>query len=116
MGWKLCIFVVADIVHGYVSIKMSIKRHNNICQQHQSTTMLTIFTGTFTEAINIRNLLEINNIEVFTLNEFMSNIEPWAVSSGGFNPVILQVGSDDFEAAKKIIEAYTNGNLNLEKN
>ena len=44
----------------------------------------------------------------------MANIEPWAVSSGGFNPVILKVKDDDFEKAKKLIEDYEKGNLNIE--
>jgi len=64
----------------------------------------------------MRNLLENTNIEVFTENEIMSNIEPWAVTSGGFNPVILKVNDEDFESAKKIIEDYENGNLDFENN
>ena len=78
--------------------------------------MTDIFRGTYFEAMNIRNLLENENIEVFTQNENMSSIEPWAVTSGGFNPVILKVNDEDFETAKKIIEDYENGNLNLNIN
>ena len=75
--------------------------------------MINIFSGTFIEAMNVRNLLENNNIEVFTINEYMSNIEPWIVTSGGFNPVMLKIKDEDFEKAKKIIEAFENGNLNI---
>jgi len=78
--------------------------------------MTNLFRGTYFEAMNMRNLLENTNIEVFTENEIMSNIEPWAVTSGGFNPVILKVNDDDFEIAKKVIEDYENGNLHLDFN
>ena len=76
--------------------------------------MINIFRGTFNETMNIRNLLENINIQVFTENENMTNIEPWAISSGGFNPVILKVKDEDFKKAKKLIEDYENGNLKLE--
>lgn len=75
--------------------------------------MIPIFKGTFSEAMNVRNLLEQMNIEVFTENEYMSNIEPWVVSSGGMNPVTLKVGSKDLEKAEKIIADYQNGNLEI---
>ena len=75
--------------------------------------MKNIFSGTFSETMNIRNLLENINIQVFTENENMANIEPWAISSGGFNPVILKINDKDFEKAKKIIEDYESGNLNI---
>ena len=43
----------------------------------------------------------------------MSNIEPWAFTSGGLNPVILQVDESDFDASKIIIENYLGGNLEI---
>ena len=76
--------------------------------------MINIFRGAYIEAMNVRNLLESNDIEVYTLNEYMSNIEPWVVTSGGFNPVILKVNEEDLESAEKIIEDFRSGNLNLE--
>lgn len=76
--------------------------------------MINIFNGTVTEAMAIRNLLESNNIEVFTQNEYMSNIQPWTVTSGGFNPVTLKVDEQDLDAAVKIIEDFQKGNLSLE--
>lgn len=75
--------------------------------------MINIFSGTFSETMNVKNLLENINIEVFTENESMAIIEPWAISSGGFNPIILKVKNEDFENAKKLIEDYENGNLNI---
>lgn len=64
--------------------------------------------------MNVRNLLEEQEISVFIQNEYMSSIEPWVVTSGGLNPVKLQVDESDFEQAKKIIEDYISGNNNLE--
>ena len=76
--------------------------------------MIEIFSGTFIEAISVKNLLQNASIEVFTANEHLSNLQPWAVSSGGMNTSILKVKKDDFENAKKILLDYENGNLNLE--
>lgn len=70
--------------------------------------MTNLFRGTYFEAMNMKNLLENNNIEVFTENENMSNIGPWVVTSGGFDPVILKVDDEDFENAKKVIKDYEN--------
>jgi hypothetical protein len=74
--------------------------------------MTTIFSGTYIEALNIKNLIESNKIEVFFLNETMSIIEP-VISSGGFNSAILQVRQADFEKVKKLLQAYENGDLKL---
>lgn len=76
--------------------------------------MIAVFSGSYFEAMNVRNLLEEKEISVFTQNEYMSNIEPWVVASGGLNPVKLQVDESDFDEAKIIIEDYLNGNNNLE--
>ena len=77
--------------------------------------MTNIFSGEFVEAMNIRNLLETENIEVFTVNEYMSNIEPWVVRPGGFKPVLLKVNDEDYEKAKKVVEDYGSGKLDIEK-
>jgi hypothetical protein len=76
--------------------------------------MVVVFSGSYFEAMNVRNLLEGNEIFVFTQNEHMSNIEPWVVASGGLNPVKLQVNELDLEASKIIVEDYLKGNNNLE--
>ena len=72
--------------------------------------MVEVFSGSYFEAMNVRNLLEGNEISVFTQNEYMSNIEPWVVTSGGLNPVKIQVHMLDLEASKLIIYDYLNGN------
>lgn len=77
--------------------------------------MIEVFSGSYFEAMNVRNLLEGIEISVFTQNEHMSNIEPWVVASGGLNPVKLHVDELDLDASKTIIEDYLNGKYNLEK-
>lgn len=76
--------------------------------------MVVVFNGSYIEAMNIKNLLEVRSISVFVQNEYMSNIEPWVVTSGGFNPVKLQVDEVDFDEAISIIKEYLNGANNLE--
>lgn len=75
--------------------------------------MTEIFSGTFSEAMNIRNLLEHENVEVFTINENMANIETVAISAGGYNSVRLNVNDQDAEKANKIITGFNNGELSL---
>jgi hypothetical protein len=77
--------------------------------------MKVIFDGSYFEAMNVRNLLEGAGITVFVQNEYMSTIEPWVVTTGGLNPVKLQVNEDDFEQAESIIMNYLDGNINIEK-
>ena len=68
--------------------------------------MIDLFRGSYFEVMNMKNLLESNNINVFILNENMSIIEPWVVTAGGFNPVTLRVNEEDVEKAKEIVEEY----------
>ena len=76
--------------------------------------MIVVFNGPYFEAMNVRNLLEEEEITVFIQNEYMSSIEPWVVTSGGLNPVKLQVDESDFEKAESIIKNYLDGNTILE--
>jgi len=76
--------------------------------------MIVVFNGAYFEAMNVKNLLEAKDVSVFIQNEYMSNIEPWVITSGGLNPVKLQVDESDFGKAKNIINDYLDGNYNLE--
>ncbi len=76
--------------------------------------MIVVFNGPYFEAMNVKNLLEEKEITVFIQNEYMSSIEPWVVTSGGFNPVKLQVDESDFNQAESIIKNYLDGNNILE--
>jgi hypothetical protein len=72
--------------------------------------MIVVFNGAYFEAMNVKNLLEEKEISVFIQNEYMSTIEPWAVTSGGLNPVKLQVDSSDLEEAQIIVKNYLDEN------
>lgn len=77
--------------------------------------MKKIYSGQYFEAINIKNLLESRNIQVYVENENMSLIEPFAVSPGGTNPILLKVDEDNFDQATETIMAFENGDLTLIK-
>ena len=68
--------------------------------------MVAIFNGEYIGTIGIKNLLNSFKIESYIANEYMSSIKPSLVSPGGFNTVSLQVGEEDFEDAKRIVEDY----------
>lgn len=75
--------------------------------------MKTIFSGSYLETMNIRNVIENENIEVFLINENMSTLEPWVVSPGGQKPLILQVNEGDCEKAEKVLKDFESGKLEL---
>lgn len=76
--------------------------------------MIEIFRGSYLEAMNIRNLLENCNIYVYVVNEYMSSIDPWAISAGGCAPSILKVEEENYTKAQEIIDSYNNGEFNLD--
>ncbi|MFD2940903.1 putative signal transducing protein [Flavobacterium notoginsengisoli] len=77
--------------------------------------MTEIFKGSYIEVMNVKNLLENAGIQTFIANENMSIIQPWSISSGGYNPAILKVQKEDYEIAGKIIKNYHNGEYSLEE-
>lgn len=75
--------------------------------------MIEIYRGSSIQAMNICNLLQNSEIEVFVLNELMANIEPWVVSPGGSASMILSVNENDVENALGLIADYDKGDLSL---
>ncbi len=75
--------------------------------------MINIFKGSISEATNIKNLLQNINIQVFVINEQMANIEPSAITAGGYNPVTLKINESDFQKANKLIQDYNNGKFQI---
>ena len=76
--------------------------------------MVEVFRGSYIEAMNVKNLIENNNIVVFTVNEYLSSIDPWVVTAGGNAPAILKVNDDDYQTAKKVIDDFNSGVYTLE--
>jgi hypothetical protein len=70
--------------------------------------MIEVFRGSYLKTMDIKNLLENNNILVFTINESMSKIDLRLVSAGSNTTTILKVQEENYNNAKKIIEYYNN--------
>lgn len=77
--------------------------------------MINIFRGSYSEGINIKNILENNKTEVYTTNGLMVTLEPWVVTPGGYDPVAIRVKKGNSETVGKIIEKYQNGDLELKE-
>lgn len=67
--------------------------------------MVTIFKGSYLEAMSIKNLLESHNIKVFIING-VSTSKPWVISAGGFRLANLKVMEVEYEIAKKVMDDY----------
>lgn len=76
--------------------------------------MVVIFRGNQIEVMNIKNLLDNVGIESFIQNQYMSVLEPWLVTSGGYNASSLQVKTSDYEKAKKIVDDFNKGEYDLD--
>lgn len=71
--------------------------------------MVEVFRGSYIEALNVKNLLENRKIVVFTANEYMSIIDPWSVTAGGYVSAILKVNKEDYDNAKKVVDDFNIG-------
>lgn len=70
--------------------------------------LVEVFAGEHWQATMIQNILIDNQIQAFLENGLMGNIEPWVVSSGGFNPVKVVISNQDYELSVKLIEEFKN--------
>lgn len=76
--------------------------------ESSNTKLVEVFSGEVWQAKMIQNVLEESQIPAFIRNELMGQIEPWAVTAGGYNPVAVTVSSLDHEAALKLIDEFNN--------
>lgn len=67
-----------------------------------------VFSGEQWQAKMIQNILVDNQIPAFIKNELMGQIEPWAVTAGGYHPVAVSVSGQNYDAAVKLIEEFNN--------
>lgn len=75
--------------------------------------MIVIFRGNEIEVMNVKNLLDNFGIESFIQNQYMSVLEPWVITAGGYNAASLQINNNDYDKAKKVLDDFNNGNLKL---
>lgn len=72
------------------------------------TTFVEVFNGDYWQGSVVQQLLLEYGIESFLKNKLMGSLEPFAVIAGGANPVSIEVLSDDYEAAIKLISEFDN--------
>jgi hypothetical protein len=76
--------------------------------QNGNIKLVEVFSGEQWQATMLQNVLIDSQIPAFLRNELMGQIEPWAVTAGGHQPVSVSVSSEDQEAALKLIEDFNN--------
>ena len=74
--------------------------------KHSDTEIMVIFSGSPFDAGIVKEILVDHGIEAFTRNELMGTIAPWYVSSGGVDPVEVEILRKDQVQASQLIEAY----------
>ena len=65
-----------------------------------------VFRGTLIEAEIVKSLLENAEVETFLKDEFLGNMAPWNVASGGVGSVKVIVSSADIEKANIVVDEY----------
>lgn len=68
--------------------------------------LIVIFSGNPIEAEAVKEMLIDHEIMANLKNEFMGTIAPWHVSSGGFEPVEVQILEVDKEKALGLIRDF----------
>ena len=63
--------------------------------------MKTLYSGEYYEVMNIKNILENEDIETILENEMMASIEPVAITSGGFRALVLKIQDEDMKKQQK---------------
>jgi len=70
---------------------------------NKATRRIEVFSGGFTEAAQIKSLLESAGIEVFLTNEMVGSMHPALSQFGGVTVGVL-VSEDDLERALELIQ------------
>jgi hypothetical protein len=75
-----------------------------------SSTIIVIFEGNPIDSEIVKDILIENGINANLKNQLMGTIAPWHVSSGGFEPVKVEILSDDKDKALELIKEFRNEN------
>ncbi|WP_421871639.1 putative signal transducing protein [Marinoscillum sp.] len=65
-----------------------------------------VYSSTFIEACQVKNLMEHAGIIAFLKDEYIGTIFPWHSAPGGSGAVKVYVAKVDVENAQKIISKY----------
>ncbi len=68
--------------------------------------LIVVFQGKPMDAEIIKDMLNDHGIMAHLKNQFMGSIAPWQVSPGGFQPVEVEILSENKEEALKLIEEF----------
>lgn len=68
--------------------------------------LISVFKGSPMDAEIVEQVLNDHDIQTNTRNKFMGSIAPWHVSSGGMDPVEIEVLSSDVEKALLLINEF----------
>lgn len=72
---------------------------------------IEVYSGDFPQASVIHQVLEEYGIPAFLNNRLMGSIEPVSVTSGGLNAVSINVPSQYFQLATKLIDEFANAEI-----
>ena len=72
----------------------------------EGSNLIVIFSGNGIEAEAVKEMLINHKVMANLKNELMGSIAPWHVSSGGFEPVEVQILEDDKEKALELINNF----------
>lgn len=70
------------------------------------TSFVEVFHGDYRHASLIKQLLKKNNIQSFTRNILIVDIDPVAVNTGGINIRSIDVSYENYKLALKLIDNF----------
>ncbi len=68
--------------------------------------LIIVFEGSPIDSELVKLILNDNGIVASLKNQLMGTIAPWQVSSGGFEPVKVEISERDKEKALKLIDEF----------
>lgn len=68
--------------------------------------LVEIYANSYMDAEIVRSLLEDSDIMAFLKDEHIGTVAPWYAAGGGAGAVKVIVNSNDYDAAKLIVEKY----------
>jgi hypothetical protein len=77
-------------------------------KKHTHSDLIVVFRGNPVDSEIVKEILSDNGIMAHLKNQLMGSIAPWHVSSGGFEPVEVEVLEEDKGKALDLINEFKN--------
>ena len=74
--------------------------------KQENSDLIVVFKGNSVDAEIIKQVLSDNGIMANLKNQLMGSIAPWQVSSGGFDPVEVEILENDKAKALDLIDEF----------